>query len=84
VGGMSATVYVLPAPAPVLLALRAEIGQMAKRHRADEQQRRHAVTLAIRELEDGASVAWALHIARRALRPVWTVRHVPYDGDSAA
>lgn len=81
---MSATVYVLPAPAPVLLALREEVGALAKRHHADERQRRHALALAIREIETGASVAWALHVARRALRPVWTVRHVPHDGDSAA
>lgn len=81
---MSAVVYTLPAPAPVLLALRAEIGLMATRHHADDRQRRHAVALAIRQIEDGASVAWALHVARRALRPVWTVRHVSHDGDNAA
>ncbi len=79
---MSATVYVLPAPAPVLLALREEVGAMAKRHHADDHQRRHALALALREIETGASTAWALHVARRALRPVWTVRRI--DGDSAA
>lgn len=61
-------VYVLPAPARTLNAVRCVINSRARVRGLTERKRLHAFGVALHALEDGASSAWATQAAIQDMR----------------